>query len=247
MTTVVTVDRRYGAAHNRQTERREEVALMSREPADHGPGRQLGDSARLARLHRLNDDAAARSHHEPADIALVGPRSTDPVVPAGRPIVLDRHYVDEVSDAAVMLFLLERYVERDERRDPDRRRSLRLSLIAAGLVGLFVAISATTRHLSLTSGLVLLVVVVAVLYIPTVMVDARVAREFMERVDYQAGYRYGPGAVEAYAEHLAYLRRYEPAKLPQASFGIFSTGLSEVRRRGMIAAGERAALDDAAA
>jgi uncharacterized MAPEG superfamily protein len=210
-------------------------------------GNGSADAVLAARVGLLNLEAAERSDVKPAQVLIedelfAGARSRD-----GRPIVVGRHYAAHVDDRALLLYLLGCYAERAEPRGSNRRKSVRISFAVAVLVAAVVAVGINSNHLGFLSGLVLLVVVAAALYIPTVMVDARLSREFVERVDYVAGLRYGPGAVEAYNATIDYLRLYAPDAVPRAHWGVFSSGLSEERRRAIIAGGERAATDDEAA
>lgn len=206
-----------------------------------------GDGALVSRLARLNVEAAERNDVEPArvhivDTVHVGDRSV-----VGRPVVVGRYYAAHVDDRALLLYLLARYAERAEPRGSNRRKSVRISFVVAVIIAAVVAVGINSNHLGVRSGLVLLVVVAAALYVPTVMVDARLSREFVERVDYLAAFRFGEGAGEAYDTTIDYLRIHQPDAMPRAIWGIFSSGLSEERRRAMTAAGERAATDDQAA
>ncbi len=215
--------------------------------AGRGDGGNGGDGALVGRLGRLNAEAAERSNVEPAqllivDIVHVGDRSG-----VGRPVVVGRYYAAHVDDRALLLYLLARYAERAEPRGANRRKSVRISFVVAVIVAAVVAVGINSNHLGARSGLVLLVVVAAALYIPTVMVDARLSREFIERVDYLAAFRFGLGAVDAYNATIDYLRIHQPDATPRAIWGIFSSGLSVERRRALTAAGERAATGDQAA
>jgi hypothetical protein len=215
--------------------------------SDGGPIGGPADAVVAARVGLLNDEAARRSEVEPAQVLIedelfAAARST-----SGRPILVGRHYAAHVDDRALLLFLLARYAERAEPRGANRHKSVRISFIVAVVVAAVVAVGINSNHLGLRSGLVLLVVVAAALYIPTVLVDSRLSREFVERVDFLAAFRFGPGAVDAYDSTIDYLRLYAPSSLPRAPWGVFSSGLSEERRRGLTAAGERAATDDQAA
>lgn len=212
-----------------------------------GVGGNGADGALVGRLARLNAEAAERSGVPPAqllivDVVHVGDRSV-----VGRPVVVGRYYAVHVDDRALLLYLLARYAERAEPRGANRRKSVRISFVVAVIVAAVVAVGINSNHLGVRSGLVLLVVVAAALYVPTAMVDARLSRELIERVDYVAAFRFGEGAVEAYGTTIDYLRVHQPDALPRALWGIFSNGLSEDRRRALTAAGERAATDDQAA
>lgn len=205
------------------------------------------DAALVSRLGRLNVEAAERSDVKPAQVLIVDEvRPSDRSI-AGRPVVVGRHCAAHVDDRALLLYLLARYAERAEPRGSNRRKSVRISFVVAVIVAAVVAVGINSNHLGVRSGLVLLVVVAAALYIPSVLVDARLSREFVERVDFLAAFRFGPGAVEVYNATIDYLRVYAPDAMPRALWGVFSSGLSEERRRGMTAGGERAATDDQAA
>jgi hypothetical protein len=206
-----------------------------------------GDGALVARLARLNVEAAERSDVEPAQVLIVDTVHVGDRSVAGRPVVVGRYYAAHVDDRAVLLHLLARYAERAEPRGSNRRTSVRISFVVAVIIAAVVAVGINSNHLGVRSGLVLLVVVAAALYVPTVMVDARLSREFIERVDYLAAFRFGEGAVAAHDTTIDYLRVHQPDAMPRALWGIFSSGLSEERRRALTAAGERAATDDQAA
>jgi len=155
-----------------------------------------GDGALVSRLARLNVEAAERSDVNPAQVLIVDDvRPSDRSI-AGRPVVVGLHYAAHADDRALLLYLLARYAERAEPRGSNRRKSVRISFVVAVIVAAVVAVGINSNHLGLRSGLVLLVVVAAALYIPTVLVDARLSREFVERVDFLAAFRFGPGAVE---------------------------------------------------
>lgn len=206
-----------------------------------------GDAALVSRLARLNVEAAERSEVEPAQLLIVDTVHVGDRSVVGRPVVVGRYYAAHVDDRALLLYLLARYAERAEPRGSNRRRSVRISFVVAAIIAAVVAVGINSNHLGIRSGLVLLLVVAAALYIPTVMVDARLSREFIERVDYLAAFRFGDGAVEAYNTTIDYLRIHQPDAIPHAHWGIFSSGLSVERRRALTVAGERAATDDEAA
>lgn len=215
--------------------------------SDGGVVGEPADAALVSRLGRLNVEAAERSDVKPAQVLIVDEvRPSDRSI-AGRPVVVGRHCAAHVDDRALLLYLLARYAERAEPRGSNRRKSVRISFVVAVIVAAVVAVGINSNHLGVRSGLVLLVVVAAALYIPSVLVDARLSREFVERVDFLAAFRFGPGAVEVYNATIDYLRVYAPAAMPRALWGVFSSGLSEERRRAMTAGGERAATDDQAA
>jgi len=206
-----------------------------------------GDGALVSRLARLNVEAAERSDVKPAQLLIVDEVHAGDRSVVGRPVVVGRWHAAYVDDRALLLYLLARYAERAEPRGSNRRKSVRISFIVAVIIAAVVAVGINSNHLGVRSGLVLLVVVAAALYIPTVMVDARLSREFIERVDHLAAFRFGEGAVEAYNTTVEYLRIHQPDAMPRALWGVFSSGLSEERRRAMTAGGERAATDDQAA
>lgn len=206
-----------------------------------------GDGALVSRLARLNAEAAERSAVDPAQLLLVDTVHVGDRSVVGRPVVVGRYYAAHVDDRALLFYLLARYAERAEPRGSNRRRSVRISFVVAVIVAAVVAVGVNSNHLGVWSGVVLLVAVAAALYIPTVMVDARLSREFIERTDYQAAFRFGEGAVEAYDATIDYLRVHQPDATPRAQWGIFSSGLSVERHRALAAAGERAATGDQAA